>query len=760
MMKKHAIRWFAGLLAAVLLCTQAAAAVTPVTDATLALADSVRYTASAALLDTQEDLHENILEYRPEKAVRPVVAYGSTLYGTSAMDKTVKYLEDQGYAMVAAINGSFFDRTTGIPYGLVVTDGVLRTSGDGAAVGFYADGSAVIGAPGLEVDLISGSSRTPLHYNKTLTDSNGIILYSADYDYRTKNTVKAYHVVLRPVGEAKAQLRLGGSVDLEVIGMVEDTQSCAIPENGFLLAISEATIYQNALERMKALQMGERLSIEVVCSEQWKDVQYACAGGDLLLERGELCTTFTLDSADKTVARTAVGIRQDGSVIFYTVDEAGGSKGVKLSDLAGRMQALGCVSALNLDGGGSTAMGVTYPGYTSGSTANVPSDGKLRECANFIFLVRSKTAAGPAEKLFLYPWQGYVLPNAKLATAVRATDGSYMACELPGTVRYQAENAEVDQTGVFRVAANASGQVTLSASCGALTTQARYSVLTEVSSVSVVLEGEKTARRTLHVPGGSETKLQATAAYHGAAVYASDSSFRWSVSEELGTVDANGTFRAADVTKNVTGVLTASYGERTASVEVTVSPGQPFEDVKGHWAEQYINSLYFAGTLQGSTVGGKLYYRPNVTMTRQEFIVALMRYLGTDLTAYSAAPLAYADTDRIASWALDAVRAATSLGYLSGTSRGGVLYADPNGTITRQEAMTILSRTASFPEASTRVLDGFTDRASVASWAEKALAQMVDQKIIAGSNGRLNPSGNVTRGEVAKMLYLLAEKKR
>ena len=147
-------------------------------------------------------------------------------------------------------------------------------------------------------------------------------------------------------------------------------------------------------------------------------------------------------------------------------------------------------------------------------------------------------------------------------------------------------------------------------------------------------------------------------------------------------------------------------------------------------------------------------------MTRQEFIVALMRYLGTDLTAYSAAPLAYADTDRIASWALDAVRAATSLGYLSGTSRGGVLYADPNGTITRQEAMTILSRTASFPEASTRVLDGFTDRASVASWAEKALAQMVDQKIIAGSNGRLNPSGNVTRGEVAKMLYLLAEKKR
>ena len=65
---------------------------------------------------------------------------------------------------------------------------------------------------------------------------------------------------------------------------------------------------------------------------------------------------------------------------------------------------------------------------------------------------------------------------------------------------------------------------------------------------------------------------------------------------------------------------------------------------------------------------------------------------------------------------------------------------------------------------SAAVLDLFTikplDAEAVASWAEKALAQMVDQKIIAGSNGRLNPSGNVTRGEVAKMLYLLAEKKR
>ena len=61
--------------------------------------------------------------------MRPVVAFGSTLYGTSPMNKTIKTLEEQGYSMVAGINGSFFDRATGIPYGIVVTNSILRSGG-------------------------------------------------------------------------------------------------------------------------------------------------------------------------------------------------------------------------------------------------------------------------------------------------------------------------------------------------------------------------------------------------------------------------------------------------------------------------------------------------------------------------------------------------------------------------------------------------------------------------------------------------------
>lgn len=57
-------------------------------------------------------------------------------------------------------------------------------------------------------------------------------------------------------------------------------------------------------------------------------------------------------------ARTAVGYLSDGKIVLLVCDETGGSSGAKLPDVARIMQGLGCVSAMNLDGGGSSAMSV------------------------------------------------------------------------------------------------------------------------------------------------------------------------------------------------------------------------------------------------------------------------------------------------------------------------------------------------------------------------------------------------------------------
>jgi hypothetical protein len=68
--------------------------------------------------------------------------------------------------------------------------------------------------------------------------------------------------------------------------------------------------------------------------------------------------------------RTMAGVRPDGSLVLVTVDgrRPGWSVGVTLKEGARLMRSLGARDALNLDGGGSTAMAVR------GRLANLPSD--------------------------------------------------------------------------------------------------------------------------------------------------------------------------------------------------------------------------------------------------------------------------------------------------------------------------------------------------------------------------------------------------
>ena len=120
-------------------------------------------------------LQQNVLTYEPNLTVRPMVIYGSTLYGRSTMSKIAAYLEDENLSLVAGVNGSFFDMSTGIPYGFVVTDGVLRTSGNVNSVGFSRNGGVIIGNPDVHIFVSGGPlNNAEVFYNKVLTTGNGI----------------------------------------------------------------------------------------------------------------------------------------------------------------------------------------------------------------------------------------------------------------------------------------------------------------------------------------------------------------------------------------------------------------------------------------------------------------------------------------------------------------------------------------------------------------------------------------------------------
>ena len=756
-------------LAACLLATTALAALSDPTDKyTLPLADNVSLVTSGWELTadtgdtggTQPVVREHIITYTPDDTVWPVVAYGSTLYGRSTMAQTAKYLTDAGLSVVAAVNGSFFDMLTGIPYGIIVTDGVLRSSGTGYAIGFFDDGSAIIGEPEAAVSIVMpDGTQTGVFYNKALTLTNGVGLYSPDYDSKTKNTISAYNVVLQPT-DGSVSLSLNGKLRVKVTSVMASTPSCPIPNGCFVLSIAEGTAYASVLQKLQSLKTGDELLIETTVADDWSNVVYACGGGDLLVEDGRALDDFTLDSAKERKARTAAGLKKDGTLVLYTADNAvktDRSEGLTLSELAERMEKEGCVIALNLDGGGSTALGAQYPGNASCTTVNAPADGSLRPCANFIYLVRKQTLSRQATQLYLYPYARPVLPGAKIAMTLKAADGNYMAASLPGTASYRATNGTITDEGVLTVSKDARGTVTVNASAGALATQASLHVLQQVSEISVMKEDTTTALKTLTVAAGSKTDLKASARSYGRAVAAQDACFSWSCDEQLGTIDADGIFTAANAAGKTTGTLTVSYGQTSAELSVTVAAADPFADMKDHWAKSYVSEMYFDGVLAGSPgADGKLYYRPDDSMTRQEFVVALMRFMKVDTSGYRSVQLPFVDTDKIADWAADAMKAAYSLGYVGGASSNGKLYGNPTSTITRQEAMVILARSQNLTESSDRTaLSRFSDAALVADWAAESVSAMIERNIIGGSNGKLNPTGKVTRAEVAKMLYAL-----
>ena len=93
-MKTWLKRAAAAVLSLSLLAAPVLAAAETAGSSTLNLSDNTVYTYSTQSVTSdsgkQTNLHENIFTYRKEAQVRPVVAFGSTLYGTSAMNKTIK----------------------------------------------------------------------------------------------------------------------------------------------------------------------------------------------------------------------------------------------------------------------------------------------------------------------------------------------------------------------------------------------------------------------------------------------------------------------------------------------------------------------------------------------------------------------------------------------------------------------------------------------------------------------------------------------
>ena len=505
---------------------------------------------------------ENYIEFSPSSAAAPVIAYGSKLYGKSTVKTVAAYLAEQGENVIAAINADFYMTDTGIPIGLVVTDGIIRSSDAGAnAVGFRADGTAFVGTPKLSIKADIGGIPVTLDYINKSRKYYGLYLFTSDYSATTRSTAEAKSVI---IGGISGNLTVGGTVTGTVESVVQSTDLISLPENKMVISAEALQYY-----RLEGVEAGMPVTITVTAGDsRFGEAVSAVGGGVQLLKDGVITSGLEAGSAP----RTALGVKADGSYVLYTVDgrQTGYSNGMTLTALAQRMQSLGCVNAINLDGGGSTAMVVTYPGDAYLKTANSPSDGSLRSCSNFIFLVSNLEKTGILGHLQIYPYDIRILRGASTELSVGATDTNYFAMSAPSGLSYSLSSAGLGRVSGTTLTGQEAGAGTLTVSGGGVSGSTGLKVVETPTGIGFYDEGTGKTVTALQVSEGQSVNLQAQAYLDGAEVISDDGCFNWAVSGQIGTVSAEGVFTAENVTQN-NGKIFVSCGDFTASIDVMVS---------------------------------------------------------------------------------------------------------------------------------------------------------------------------------------------
>lgn len=791
------------------------------------------------------------IEYRPSEDVQPIVAFGRGFYGRSTIGYVADYLaQDLNMQVLAGMNADFFNTGSGVPIGLVVQDGKMISSAGGAyAVGFREDGTHIFGKPKIIMTISDGTHGVVVeNFNKTRS-SYTVNLYDHNWGTETRLTNSGTNVLLEKVDPAD-EVKIGGRVKMRVLSVREENASTPFNDDQMVLTIAAT----GDATKVGVFYAGQEVELAVTADDPaWNEAVYAVGGKSLLLN-GQAAVG---DTPTGNAARTAIGFKADGTIIFFENDGRlkDFSIGLSPSALAQEMAALGAVNALNLDGGGSSVMSVRRFGFPL-AVVNSPSDGQPRMVANHVFLINKQAAGHEASVLQIKTPARYILAGSSAELTVYALNAALAQANLPDTAEWSVSGGdgeiydEQDNTAVFR-AGDTPGLVRVAVESDGLTAYQNIYVLSSVSSLAIQQDGKTLA--TLNAVAGDKLNLSVGGVYKNQNVAMDSMGVKWSVSGDIGTVDEDGVFHAGG--RDSSGMITAQAGTTIArlpvvlqnagagpnivavnlpnklaegetgefSFRVNAGNGSYFPDkeqitllldgqavdfdyawatgivnaeldeisggvhrltlivednegllarksvtvkvgdtanslsyadvAEGHWAAECIGYLEARGLMRGeSDAKGTQTFNPGRNLTRAEFAVIAARYLKLDTAQEVSLP--FADKADIPGWALGAVQAVYADGVMRGEDVKGNIYFYPRNNISRQEAMAVISRILG--DKYSPAEQSFTDAAQISGWAKEHIERLVTLGFVGGyEDGTIRPLANITRAEIAKILFNL-----
>lgn len=158
-------------------------------------------------------------------------------------------------------------------------------------------------------------------------------------------------------------------------------------------------------------------------------------------------------------SRTAIGIKADGTVVMLMVDgrQAPYSVGMTMAEVGAAMEALGCVQAVNLDGGGSSTFATQREGESENNTSAGltlrcrPSDGYERKVSNTIMVLSKAQPTGQFDHAVLTPNNEVYTPGSTVQFAAAGVDAAGGRADIPAGAAWTvlSGSGRIDADGVY-----------------------------------------------------------------------------------------------------------------------------------------------------------------------------------------------------------------------------------------------------------------------------------------------------------------------
>lgn len=323
----------------------------------------------------------HILEVDPQKLM-VIAAKAKNLPNKR---ETLKDLANRQRA-IAAINGGFF-RTNGQPAGILKIKekfyGIAYRPR--AAIGWERRGNTtLIDRLQTRTGFYINNYKMPVNLMNRPLSAKRAVLFTNGFAGYTKSGNTAQHAIIK---------------DGKIVA-IQLTDPDNLPEDTDVYSLG-----RDIVANYPALRVGDSAQIKITMLPQlepqtaaaWEQMDFIVGGTPLLIHHGKVIDNFQTEKLNtdfftKRYARTAIGILPNNNWILVVVESNVflNRQGMTIAELADFMHSLGCVQALNLDGGGSSAM------YLQGRIINHADeegviDALLRPISDAILIIQARS---------------------------------------------------------------------------------------------------------------------------------------------------------------------------------------------------------------------------------------------------------------------------------------------------------------------------------------------------------------------------------